>query len=85
MDKFIERIAYDAVDKTNVEFLTELMEHHPMIQMFVVDAVTKQAEKVAALTDEEVAELDKESPMVNMKAWHTTAHNIREAFKIKYK
>lgn len=65
---------------TNVEAVTELMEfsrYGALAQMFVIDALTKHAERVAAMTDEQVAKLDAESGMVNMTAWRGVAREIK--------
>lgn len=64
---------------TNVELVTQLMEHShygALAQIFIVDAITKQAERVAAMSDEQVAKLDAESA-TNMYAWRGVAREIK--------
>ncbi|MDN7537064.1 hypothetical protein [Burkholderia cenocepacia] len=65
---------------TNVELITQLMnvsQYGALAQAFVIDALTKHAEAVAALTDDEVAELDKNSA-VHMPAWRGVAREIKQ-------
>ena len=64
---------------TNVEAVKHLMEFSQfgaLAQIFVIDALTKQAEAVAAMSDEDVAKHQEASPMVNMTAWRGVAKEI---------
>lgn len=64
---------------TNAELFEQMLTYSrygALAQAFVVDAVTKMAEQVAKLSDEEVAKLD-ETSMVHMRAWRGVAREIK--------
>ena len=66
--------------KTNIDFITKYMESGALNQLFVINALNKEAEKVSKLTDEQVEELDQESQFINMWAWRESARQwIRES------
>lgn len=63
--------------KTNVETVKNLMEfskYGPLAQLFVMDALVKQAERVAESTPEDYPE----NSMVNPEAWIGVAKEILE-------
>lgn len=69
--------------QTNVECIVKIMELSrcgALAQVFVIDALTKHAEAVAKLTDEQVASLDA-NPMVSMTAWRNVATEITASLK----
>lgn len=76
--------------RTNTQFIRDLMEgranttvNSVLMQMFIIDSVTKLADKVAALTDEELAEQFKDS-MVHGPTWRETARQIKREFDAFY-
>ena len=72
--------------KTNVDFITEFMSWgNPLKQVFVTTVLYDQAGKLAKLSDEEIQELDKKSPMVNMYAWQGVAKQYIEAWEEFYR
>lgn len=68
--------------ETNIEFLTRIMEFSPngaMTQMFVMDAVIKQAQLVA---DADLSSWP-ENHIISGPAWQSTARNILTELKNK--
>ena len=66
--------------KTNVEFLTEIMEfsrNGAMMQMFIMNALTKAADEVADMPIEELRKAFGEVSFVNPDAWHATAVELK--------
>lgn len=69
---------------TNTEFLRRLMEYSrvgAMSQLFIMDALQKQAEGVAATPLEDLRAAFGENPFISPEAWHMAAVEIAEAFK----
>ncbi|EJL72245.1 hypothetical protein PMI12_03986 [Variovorax sp. CF313] len=67
---------------TNVEFVTELMEHSAhgaLIQAFVLQALTQYAQRVAA-TDPEALD----TGMVSGRAWHGCALEVQRKLKQRF-
>lgn len=65
---------------TNEQMVAKMMKFSPygaLAQLFVVDALSKQADAVAALTDEQVAAMDKENPFVSMETWRGVARDVK--------
>lgn len=65
-----------AKTQTNVQFVKSLMEHSQfgaLAQLFVLDALDKWSQKVAASTP---AELD--TPFISGHGWHGVAKEIQE-------
>ena len=61
---------------SNVEFVAELMQysaHGPLIQAFVMHALSYYAQRVAAMSPQEL-----ETSMVSGYAWHGCALEIRD-------
>ena len=72
--------------KTNVDFITEFMEWgNPLKQVFVTTILHDQAKRLVKLSDEEIRELDKKSPMVNMFAWRAVAQQFLDAWEEFYR
>lgn len=77
--------------KTNSQFIKALMEGEikdfrmssVLVQIFVMDALMKQAEKVAALTDAELQESFKNS-FVDGPSWRETGREIKKALEEFY-
>jgi hypothetical protein len=69
-------------DLTNTEFVTELMEFSrfgALSQMFIIDAIQRHADSVAAADPEALA-----NPFVNEHAWIGVAKEIKERVEAKY-
>jgi hypothetical protein len=65
--------------KTNVQTVRDMMEvsdYGAMAQLFIMDAISKSARKVAAMSLEEVREAFGVSSAVNPDAWHGVAREI---------
>jgi hypothetical protein len=63
-------------DQTNVEFITDLMEHSrhgALIQAFVIHAIHQYAQRVAAARPEDLY-----TGLVSGHAWHGCAAEVRE-------
>lgn len=72
---------------SNVELLTHMMTfsaYGALAQAFIIDALTKHAEAVASLTDEELAAMDTASP-VHMNAWRGVAREVKEQMDAFYR
>lgn len=70
---------------TNVEFVTDMMQFSrfgPLAQMFVLDALTKQATTVANLTKEQLAPM--KDSIVAPEAWQGVAIEIRDKLNTRY-
>lgn len=70
--------------KTNTEFVTDLMDFGggPMVQLFVIGALSNMAEQVLSATPEEIEELL--PPIVNADAWIEAARIVRAAMDKQY-
>lgn len=65
--------------KTNTEFVTDLMEYSrcgPLIQAFVITALREFSRQVALSTPEAL-----DTPLVSGAAWHQCAVEVREKLK----
>lgn len=72
---------------TNVQFIKELMEysrHGAMSQVFILEAVRKEAEKFAALDPEILQkEWGGDSALISAYSWVAVAKEIEGAFKLR--
>jgi hypothetical protein len=65
--------------KTNTQFITRLMEYArsgPLMQAFVLEAVSKYADRCAAADPS-----DFDSPLLNGAAWHACAVEAQQTLK----
>ena len=65
--------------QTNVEFVADLMEHSAhgaLIQVFVIQAIDRYADLVAAAEPQDV-----DTPMVNGHAWRGCALEVKRKLK----
>ncbi len=74
---------------TNVEFVTSIMEfsqYGGLAQMFIVDAIGQVADKLAAMTPEEIEKAFKKEKrgFVVPSAWHGVAKEISRKMREKY-
>lgn len=72
--------------KTNVQIVADLMnysEYGAMSQLFIIDAITKQAEAVAKMDPEEL-EKSKSFQLINPRAWVGVAKEIQERLNKMY-
>ena len=70
--------------KTNVQIVKEIMEFSdfgPLAQMFIIDAITKQAEAVSKTTAKDYPE----NMMIHPEAWINVAKEIKEKLEKAYK
>ena len=77
----------DVKEMTNVEFVTDLMEHSQygaLAQMFVMDALGKWSARVAETPIEELRTRFGESTMISADAWHGVAQEIQAKLAMKY-
>jgi len=68
---------------TNQELLSQLMNYSrygALAEMFIIDAVIKQADEIAAMPAEQV-EAAMGDNIINGKAWHGVAVEISRKFK----
>lgn len=64
---------------TNLECLTDIMEfsrYGALAQAFVMDALSKHAERVATLPLDELQKQLGDHPLVSARAWHGVAREI---------
>ncbi|VWC30122.1 hypothetical protein BLA9940_00020 [Burkholderia aenigmatica] len=64
---------------TNLECLADIMEfsrYGALAQAFVMDALSKHAERVATLPLDELQEQLGDHPLVSARAWHGVAQEI---------
>ncbi|HGO6073748.1 TPA: hypothetical protein ACK3Q6_004472 [Burkholderia cepacia] len=69
--------------QTNVEFITDLMEHSkygPMAQMFVIEALAKYSKAVAEAKPESIGA----APFINSASWQAVAREIHEKVEARY-
>jgi hypothetical protein len=65
---------------TNAETIAELMEFSksgPIVQLFIMDALSKHANVVAELTDEQAVEQIGHSGFINALAWRDAAKEVK--------
>lgn len=66
---------------TNTETITQLMEFSksgPLVQLFIMDALAKHANIVAALTDEEAVKQIGHNGFINAIAWRDAAKEVKQ-------
>jgi hypothetical protein len=75
-------------DLTNIEFVTELMEKHPLYQTIVIEAISRYANDLASQTDEEVDAHDNPEgggiPLFSMRGFREYGKDIQSLIKEKY-
>ncbi len=72
--------------QTNVQLITEMMEfsqYGALSQLFIMDAIGKLADSVAALTDEEIR-IEMEGSFISAGAWHGVAKEIQRKISQHY-
>lgn len=70
---------------TNIEFVTQFMNFgSPLNQIFLIEAVDQYAAQAAAMTDEEVAEMEAKTPLISVDAWRRSARQWIEDKKKAY-
>ena len=68
--------------ESNVEFVTRLMESSPMVQLVVIEALTKYTDRV---TDNEAAVLKSfEGTMIHGPAWVSACRKMADELGKKY-
>lgn len=71
--------------QTNVEFITDVMEHSrqgPLMQAVIIEAVAKYAENVIARRDEVLKAM--EQTMVHGPAWIACCEELKKRVDAKY-
>lgn len=71
--------------KSNSQFVRDLMENTPnaLVQVFILDAITKHADRVAAMPVAEVRAAFGKLPLVNPDAWHAAAKEISQRIQAR--
>lgn len=67
--------------QNNTEFLTDLMEYSksgPIMQVFIIDALAKQAKRIAETPLEELVKAFGNFPFVSPEAWQATAKELHQ-------
>ena len=67
--------------KTNIDFVWQLMDFSrfgPPARMFVIDALSKWAEKIARTPIEELRTAFDGNPLIGVEAWQGVAREIKE-------
>lgn len=67
--------------ENNEDLVQDLMVYSPrgaLGQVFIVEAIRKYADGVAAWTDEQVAEFQKTNGFISMEGWRETARDVKK-------
>lgn len=70
---------------TNTEFVTELMEFSPtgaMPQMFIIEAISRYADAVSSVSDEDL-QAQMEGSIIDPTAWKRTAEHIKRCIEAR--
>lgn len=70
--------------QTNVHFVRELMERSEtgaMAQIFIIDAIAKQADRVAETPLDKLKEAFGENSFISAEGWHKSATEISNKMK----
>jgi len=73
--------------KTNVEVITDIMEYSEfgaLAQMFVIDALTKAAKRVAEAPWPEISKAFEGNQMISARAWQGVAKEIQAKLDAAY-
>lgn len=73
---------------TNTAFVTRLMDYSrngAMAQLFILDAIQKHADRVAAIPLDELRRSFGDNAFISPEAWHSTAAEIAAAFAAREK
>ncbi len=72
--------------KTNVEFVRDLMEfsrYGALAQLFIIDAISKQAKAIAQMPLEEVRQAFGENSFIHPDGWHGVAKEIHQKLEAR--
>lgn len=72
---------------TNVEFVTHMMEYSDfgaLAQMFIVDAITKHADRIAEMSLSDLKAAFGENGLISAQAWHGVAKEIKRKLEEQY-
>ncbi|MDN8037889.1 MULTISPECIES: hypothetical protein [Burkholderia cepacia complex] len=72
---------------TNLECVTDIMEfsrYGALAQAFVMDALSKQAERVAKLPPDELQKQLGDRSLVSARAWHGVAEEIHMKLEVHF-
>ncbi len=75
-------------NETNVQFVKKTMEfsnYGALAQLFVIDAIQKQADRIAKTPIEELRKAFGENAFINPDAWHGVAKEIQAKLEARGK